>query len=202
MSLAMVSEKAEKDIMHRPPAVRNKSHLLNLKLLFHAYIIIGNIECFSAFFCFFWWYYANGIPLSKILGKYNHFESQFSVDKQQQLTSINQTGQCIYYVALCIMQCFNLLTTRTRYASFFTHNPFWSRHSRNLWLIVGIIASAVTCVLVTEVPFIQHHFKTEHVPILYVLPAFGFGLLMFMMDELRKLYIRRNPGCCLEHLAW
>ena len=101
-------------------------------------------------------------------------------------TSI-ETGQCIYYVALCIMQCFNLLTTRTRYASFFTHNPFWSRRSRNLWLIVGIIASALTCVLVTEVPFIQRQFKTERVPLLYVLPAFAFGLLMFAMDETEKI---------------
>ena len=198
----MVSEKAEKDIMHRPPAIRNKSHLLNLKLLFHAYAIIGNIECCSAFFCFFWWYHANNIPPSMLLLKYNHFEEQFSVDKQKQLAYINRTGQCIYYVALCIMQCFNLLTTRTRYASFFTHNPFWSRSSRNLWLLVGIIASALTCVLVTEVPFIQREFKTERVPLLFVLPAFGFGLLMFTMDELRKLYIRRNPGCWLEHLAW
>ncbi|UJR28029.1 hypothetical protein I4U23_009288 [Adineta vaga] len=202
MSLAMVSEKAEKDIMHRPPTIRNKSHLLNLKLLFHAYMIIGNIECFSSFFCFFWWYHANGIPLSMIFFKFNHFEEQFSVEKQQQLASINQTGQCIYYVALCIMQCFNLLTTRTRYASFFTHNPFWSRHSRNLWLIVGIIASTLTCVLVTQVPFMQHQFKTERVPILYVLPALGFGSLMFIMDELRKLYIRRYPNCWLERIAW
>ncbi|CAF0900433.1 unnamed protein product [Adineta ricciae] len=202
MSLAMVSEKAEKDIMRRPPAIRNKSHILNLKLLFHAYIIIGNIECFTSFFCFFWWYQANGIPLSMIFFKFNHFEEQFSPEKQKQLTTINQTGQCIYYVALCIMQCFNLLTTRTRYASFFTHNPFWSRHSRNLWLIVGIIASTLTCILITQVPFMQHQFKTERVPILYVLPALGFGTFMFIIDELRKLYIRRNPGCWLEHIAW
>jgi len=202
MSLAMVSEKAEKDIMRRPPAIRNKSHLLNLKLLFHAYIIIGNIECFAAFFCFFWWYAANDISVSQIFFKFNHFEKQFSLDKQKDLIRINQTGQCIYYVALCIMQCFNLLTTRTRYASFFTHNPFWTRRSRNLWLLVGIIASATTCLLVTEVPFMQQQFKTEHVPFLYVLPAFAFGSFMFSIDELRKLYIRKNPGCCLERIAW
>jgi sodium/potassium-transporting ATPase subunit alpha len=140
--------------------------------------------------------------MSMMFFKYNHFEKQFTLQQQEQLTSINQTGQSIYYVALCIVQCFNLLTTRTRYASFFTHNPFWSQQSRNLWLIVGMIASAITCVLITEVPFIQHQFKTRHIPILYVLPAFGFGFLMFIMDEFRKLYIRRNPDCFLEHLAW
>ena len=85
MSLAMVSEKPEKDVMHRPPCIRNKSHLLNLKLLFHAYAIIGNIECFTAFFCFFWWYYANGIPPTMMLRKFNQFEKQFPPEKQAQL---------------------------------------------------------------------------------------------------------------------
>ena len=55
-SLAMVSEKAEHDIMSRAPAIRHKTHLLDWKLLVHAYLIVGNIECFAAFFCFFWYY--------------------------------------------------------------------------------------------------------------------------------------------------
>lgn len=59
-SLAMVSEKAEQDIMCRPPAIRQKAHLVDWKLLVHAYFIIGNIECFSAFFCFFWYYSSQG----------------------------------------------------------------------------------------------------------------------------------------------
>jgi len=59
-SLAMVSEKAEQDIMSRPPAIRQKTHLLDWKLLVQAYLIIGNIECFSAYFCFFWYYTSNG----------------------------------------------------------------------------------------------------------------------------------------------
>ena len=59
-SLAMVSEKAEQDIMSRPPALRHKSHLVDWKLLVHAYLIVGNIECFAAYFCFFWYYSAQG----------------------------------------------------------------------------------------------------------------------------------------------
>ncbi|CAF4816326.1 unnamed protein product, partial [Rotaria magnacalcarata] len=39
-SLAMVSEKAERDIMSRPPAIRHKTHLLDWKLLFHAYMVV------------------------------------------------------------------------------------------------------------------------------------------------------------------
>ena len=59
-ALAMVSEKAENDIMSRPPAIRRKTHLLDWKLLVHAYLIVGNIECFTAFFCFFNYYHHNG----------------------------------------------------------------------------------------------------------------------------------------------
>jgi sodium/potassium-transporting ATPase subunit alpha len=59
-ALAMVSEKAEQDIMSRPPAIRQKTHLLDWKLLVHAYLVVGNIECFSAFFCFFWYYSSQG----------------------------------------------------------------------------------------------------------------------------------------------
>jgi sodium/potassium-transporting ATPase subunit alpha len=59
-ALAMVSEKAESDIMSRPPAIRRKTHLLDWKLLVHAYLIVGNIECFTAFFCFFHYYKSQG----------------------------------------------------------------------------------------------------------------------------------------------
>ncbi len=58
-SLAMVSEKAEQDIMSRPPAIRHKTHLMDWKLLVHAYFIVGTIECFT---CFFWYYSSHGKP--------------------------------------------------------------------------------------------------------------------------------------------
>ena len=202
MSLAMAAEKPEKDIMRRPPVQQNVPRLIDWKLLFHAYLIIGNIECLSSFFCYFFWYYSNGIPVSRMFFKYSHFDDQFNAIKQPELDRINETGQCIYYVSLCIMQFFNFLTTRTRYASFFTHNPFWSQRSRNLWLILSILISISICVCVTEIPFVQRHFKTHRVPILYVLPALGFGLFMLTIDELRKFYIRRNPNCYLSRMAW
>jgi magnesium-transporting ATPase (P-type) len=59
-ALAMVSEKAEQDIMSRAPAIRYKTHLVDWKLLVHAYLILGNIECFAAYFCFFSYYSSQG----------------------------------------------------------------------------------------------------------------------------------------------
>ncbi|CAF1597587.1 unnamed protein product, partial [Adineta ricciae] len=40
ISLAMASEKPETEILTRPPSNRKKDHLLNVKLLFHAYMLI------------------------------------------------------------------------------------------------------------------------------------------------------------------
>jgi sodium/potassium-transporting ATPase subunit alpha len=58
-SLAMVSEKAEQDIMSRPPSIRHKTHLVDWKSLVHAYLIVGAIECFTSFF---WYYSSHGKP--------------------------------------------------------------------------------------------------------------------------------------------
>lgn len=202
MALAIATEKAEENLMHRPPTTKSQSHLLNSKLLFHGYMVIGSIECLSAFFCFFLWHHDNGIPLSKMLFQHDNPNDQFTQTKQRELSRINETGQCIYYVSLCIVQVFNLLTTRSRYGSFFTHNPRCSFLSRNLWSIVAIIASTLICICVTEIPLFQNYFKTHSVPLFYILPAFGFGFLLFFLDELRKLYIRRNPISFLGRIAW
>ncbi|CAF1664891.1 unnamed protein product, partial [Didymodactylos carnosus] len=139
--------------------------------------------------------------LSSIFFKYETFESLQLHKTKDELTKINQTGQCIYYVALCIMQLFNLLTTRTRYASFFSHNPFYGK-GQNLWILLSMLLSIGTCILITQVPWSQKIFKTEQVPLIYVLPALAFGTGLFLLDELRKLYIRRNPKCLLERIAW
>ncbi|CAF0847481.1 unnamed protein product [Didymodactylos carnosus] len=201
-ALAMVSEKAEKDIMSRPPLIRHKGHLLDAKLLLHAYMIIGNLECFTAFFCYFSWYASQGIPLSSIFLTYNSYGKNPPINyTTDELTTINESGQSIYYVALCIMQFFNLMSSRTRYASFFTHNPFFGK-GRNLTVLCGIVASTTVALVVTLVPWFNTQFKTVPVQVKYVMPALGFGALLFTLDELRKFYIRKYPKSILAKIAW
>ncbi len=117
------------------------------------------------------------------------------------MPTVLETGQCIYYVALCIMQFFNLLSTRTRYASFFTHNPFFGK-GKNLTILYGIIFSSCVGLFITLVPWFNSIFKTHPVPIQYVCPALGFGATLFLLDELRKYFIRRYPNSFLAKMAW
>ncbi|CAM2701631.1 unnamed protein product [Rotaria socialis] len=201
-SLAMVSEKAERDIMSRPPAIRHKTHLLDWKLLFHAYLIVGNIECFSAYFCFFWYYSVQGIPLSSIFFTYSHYGTDPYIAKSSDdLLLIQQKGQCIYYVALCIMQFFNLLSSRTRYVSFFSYNPLFGK-ARNLTIPCGILFSTSVGLVLTLIPWLNSVFKTHPVPARFVCPAIGFGAALFLFDELRKLLVRRFPNSFIAKMAW
>ncbi|UJR12114.1 hypothetical protein I4U23_016292 [Adineta vaga] len=201
-ALAMVSEKAERDIMSRPPAIRQKTHLLDWKLLFHAYLIVGNIECFSAYFCFFWYYSSQGISLDKIFFTYADYTNNPPANKTvDELTLIQQNGQCIYYVALCIMQFFNLLSSRTRYVSFFQHNPFYGK-GKNLTVIFGILFSTCVGLIITLIPWLNQVFKTHPVPVRFVCPALGFGTMLFLLDESRKYLVRRYPNSFLAKMAW
>lgn len=99
------------------------------------------------------------------------------------------------------MQFFNLLSSRTRYASFFTHNPFFGK-SRNLTILYGIIFSSFVGLFITLVPWFNAIFKTRPVPIQYVLPALGLGAGLFLLDEIRKLIVRRHPYSLLAKMAW
>ncbi len=118
-----------------------------------------------------------------------------------ELLHIQETGQCIYYVALCIMQMFNLLTTRTRHVSFFQHNPFFGK-ARNWTILTGIVFSSTVGLIITLVPWFNSVFKTAPVPVKYVCPALGFGVALFLFDEIRKFFVRRYPKSFLAKMAW
>lgn len=99
------------------------------------------------------------------------------------------------------MQMFNLLSARTRHASFFSHNPFYGK-ARNLTILIGIVFSAAVGLLITLVPWFNSVFKTTPVPVKYVCPALGFGVGLFVFDETRKFLVRRYPTSFLAKIAW
>jgi sodium/potassium-transporting ATPase subunit alpha len=140
--------------------------------------------------------------LSSIFFTYSKYGTDPSIAKTaDELVLIQETGQSIYYVALCVMQMFNLLTTRTRYVSFFKHNPFFGK-ARNWTIIAGILFSTVVGLIITLVPWFNSVFKTRPVPVKYVCPALGFGVALFLFDEIRKFLVRRYPKSFLAKMAW
>jgi sodium/potassium-transporting ATPase subunit alpha len=202
MSLAMVTEKAERDIMSRAPSIRSKDHLLNLKLLVHAYLFVGNVECFTGFFCFCYYWIDNHVPFYSFMFTFENFGvnpvTPYSID---QLTAMTAVSQSVYYCSICLFQFFNYFATRTRYTSILEHNPFWGK-GRN-WNVFGsMVISAGIQLLITQVGWFNRTFGTGPVPVKYVMPALGFGMLWLIIDELRKWCIRKFPRGPLAKIAW
>jgi sodium/potassium-transporting ATPase subunit alpha len=192
--------KCESDIMCRLPSIRKKAHLLNLKLLVHAYLFVGNLECFSAFFCCCYYWIDNGVPFYSLMFTYENFGVNPPIDSSSdQLNEMINVSQSIYYSSLCVFQFFNFFGTRTRYTSILEHNPIWSK-GQNLYVFCAIIISTGIQLIFTRVRWFNEVFGTAPVPIKYVMPSIGFGIVWLLIDEFRKLYIRNFHVALLQKL--
>ena len=202
MSLAMVTEPAERDIMSRPPSIRSRDHLLNWKLLLHAYMFVGNLECFTAFFCFCYYWIDMGVPFYSFMFTYENFGVQPPTPyTQDQLASMMYVAASVYYCSVCLFQFFNYFATRTRYTSIIEHNPVWGK-GRN-WYVFGAMAiSAGIQIVITQIGWFNRVFGTGRVPAKYVMPTLGFGMLWLLIDEARKWFIRKYPRSFLAKIAW
>lgn len=110
-------------------------------------------------------------------------------------------AQSIYYCSVCLFQFFNYFATRTRYTSILEHNPFWGK-GRN-WIVFGaMLLSAGVQLLITQIAWFNNVFGTGPVPVKYVMPTLGFGLLWLLIDELRKWCIRKYPRGIIAKIAW
>ncbi|CAF3706148.1 unnamed protein product [Rotaria socialis] len=202
MSLAMVTEKPELDIMSRPPSIREKDHLLNAKLLFHAYALVGNFECFTAFFCYCYYWIDNGVPFYSFMFTFENFGVHPYINRtSDELVLMTNSAQSVYYCSMCLFQFFNFFATRTRYESIIAHNPIWGK-GQNLYVFGAMLISVGIQLLLTLIGWFNCTFGTGRVPCKHVMPTLGFGMLWLIIDELRKLCVRKYPRSFIARIAW
>lgn len=63
------------------------------------------------------------------------------------------------------------------------------------------IAFGITFII-NYIPAIQTALGTAQVPVEYYFISLGFGIVVFVYDELRKLFVRRYPRSMLAKIAW
>lgn len=86
--------------MLRPPRNPKKDRLVDAKLIFHAYFVVGMLECFLAFTMSFWWMERQGIPFTAMWLKYGNYDKQYDLNYINEV--VNQASS-IYFVTLVIM---------------------------------------------------------------------------------------------------
>jgi sodium/potassium-transporting ATPase subunit alpha len=205
-SLAMMVEKPEKDLMLEPPRRVKKDHLVDFKLLFHAYFFIGLMEAFFSHFMYFLYlYWYGGFSPSDVFLAFDKWNvadnATYHNYTSDQLNEFLYTGQSITFISLVIMQVFgNLYATRTNYLSFFKSLPVMKKN-RNIFMFVAQIISLVFMILTIFLPFVNSLFKTRQVPVQFFFIPIVFALVIFAADEFRKFLVRRKI-LYMHKIAW
>ncbi|PYH49773.1 cation-translocating P-type ATPase [Aspergillus saccharolyticus JOP 1030-1] len=192
-------EKPEADVLLRPPRKPKQNRLVNYKLIFHAYGVLGIIETVCSFAMAFWYLERNGFPFSTFWFKFGDYPPDIDQDV---LTARLNEASSVYFINLVVMQWFNLMAIRTRRLSIFSHPPAFNKKTQNLLLFPAILFALCMAIFWLYIPPLQQTLNTTSVPAIhYFLPA-AFGLGILVLDELRKAGVRRWPDGILARCAW
>jgi hypothetical protein len=94
----------------------------------------------------------------------------------------------------------NLMTVKTNRRSFFQQAP-WQAKTRNMGVYIAALFSFLIVPIAIYVPYFQSEFSNRNIPPVYYLAGIGFGLLIFAIDELRKLGVR-TESLYMHRFAW
>ena len=202
MSMALIMEKEEFDLMSLPPRNHKKDHLINLKIYAQSYFFIGIMEtiCAHAMYFLYYWRHAR-IPVRALFLAFNNYSEGFYGYSEEELTNFNINGQSVYFVTLVILQWGNVLSIRNKRLSVLQADPIRKKR-RNPWLIPAALTALVIAIFVTEEPGLKKLFATGSVPIEFWFLPLPLALGILMMDELRKLLVRVWPKGPIERISW
>ena len=202
LSLSLIMEKEEFDLLELPPRNTKRDHLINLKIYGQSYLFIGVMETICAHAMFFLYMYKHaGIPFHALVFAFEAYSDGFYGYTEAQLVRFNTVGQCVYFAALVILQWGNILSIRNKRLSILQADPI-TKKRRNPWLPLGALISLGIAIFVTEVPGIQNLFGTASIPIEFWLIPLPLALGILVMDEMRKLVVRTWPKGPIARIAW
>ena len=195
MSLALMYESPESDLMHRKPRNARTVRLTDWQFFVQVYLFLGLMIWVSCMFIMFNFYQVNGFSFYSVFGQFENFPTDANS------LAINYSAQSVYYISMVMIQIFNFLAVRNRRVSIMESNPFYGPR-KNLVFFWSVFASIVIALINTYGPGINSLFLTTAVPVEYWFIPMGFGLAILIMDEIRKLIVRTYPKSWVAIAAW
>jgi sodium/potassium-transporting ATPase subunit alpha len=135
-AITLAYEKPEADLLLRPPRNPRKDRLVDTRLIFHAYFLVGMLQCFLSFTMAFWYMERKGVPFTALWLKFGDLDPSYDA---HYVTQVTNEASSVYFVTLVIMQLFNLLATRTRRLSIFQQPPILNKDTQNLLLFPAML---------------------------------------------------------------
>merc|ERR1712242_174686 len=200
-AISMAYEKAESDIMKRPPRNPFTDKLVNERLISMAYGQIGMIQASAGFFVYFVILAENGFWPSRLFGIRRAWDSQAVNDLEdsygQEWTYADRkvleyTCHTAFFVSIVIVQWADLIICKTR------KNSLFQQGMRNGMLNFGIFFETALAAFLSYTPGMDKGLRMYPLKINWWIPAIPFSILIFCYDETRKYLLRRNPGGWIE----
>ncbi|KAG1805746.1 hypothetical protein EV424DRAFT_1544281 [Suillus variegatus] len=201
MSISLMYEKAEADLMMRKPRNARTDRLTDWKLFFQIYLFLGLMSWPCAMSMWFVYMRQQGLGFHDVFLAYNNWAAGYHGYTLDQLNHFVYVGQCIYYVTMVFMQYGNLLAIRNRRVSLLQSNPLWGPR-KNYAVPIGMVATALIAVINLYGPGLQKVFNTTPIPGMFWGPPFAFALGILCVDETRKLIVRTYPKSVVAKMAW
>ncbi|KOS17404.1 Sodium/potassium-transporting ATPase subunit alpha-A [Escovopsis weberi] len=192
-------EAAEADVLLRRPRDLKMEHLVDWRLILHAYGLIGLMETLASFAMSYWYLQRKGIAFKDLFFSFGKIPE--GIDPAYYNAQL-ATASSIYFVNLVVMQWFNLLATRTRRLSIFQHPPLLNEATKNLCLFPAMLFAFVMAILFLHVPQAQAIIGTSGVPVKYWFLPIAFGITIILIDEARRYFARQRPDGIVARLAW
>ncbi|KAK9358867.1 hypothetical protein V1504DRAFT_477581 [Lipomyces starkeyi] len=192
-------EKAESDVLLRPPRRPKDDRLVSWRLILQAYGFVGTLQTVCSFAMSYWYLQRQGIPFSTLWLGFGAIPHGMSSDTYTQ--RLNEASS-IYFVNLVVMQWFNLMAVRTRRLSIFQMPPLFNKKTQNLYLFPAILFALLMTFFWLYIPTFQTTLGTTSVPAMYFFLPMTFGVCILLLEEGRKYTVRRYPMSILAKCAW
>jgi len=193
-AISLAYEKAEADIMHRPPRSKNDA-LVSFQLLSFSYLQMGVTECLACFFGYFTVFFYYGFTPHSLVGlaryyfrddaPYLYMNGRIYSPKAQ--LDIVREAQSVYFLGIVAMQWGNIFNCKTRINSVFSQGLF-----SNKILLAGILYAAGFACIMFYVPGLNTEVLfSRSIGWRFWLCYLPWIPLIVIIDETRKMLIRR-----------
>ncbi|KAJ3269383.1 hypothetical protein HDV01_001458 [Terramyces sp. JEL0728] len=201
MSISLMYETAEGNLMLKPPRNARTDRLTDWKFFFQIYCVIGPMIWLSGFGMWFLYMSENGLGFYDLMLVYDKWADGWAGKSVDELATYVSVGDGIYYVTLAICQFGTFLSIRNRYTSILQSNPL-SGPRRNFVIFFSMPCSIAICLISLYTPFIQNYFLTAPIPAKYWFFPFFFAFGIVLVDETRKAIVRSFPKSIFAKIAW
>ncbi|KAJ3665430.1 hypothetical protein Zmor_000926 [Zophobas morio] len=194
-AISLAYEKAESDIMQRPPRNPKTDNLVTRKLYFLAYGHIGIIEAMGGFFVYFAIMAEHGFKPHQLFGLRQKWDSETIndlVDSYGQEWSyisrkeLEYTCYTAFMISVVVTQWADLIVCKTRI------NSICQQGMGNMILNISLVVETVVACMLSYIPN-MNYLKFYPVMFRWWCYSLPFALFIIIFDELRKLHMRKYP---------